>query len=496
MELQWNQTGCAYLRRDLRETENLEQLQEVRLPDGMPDVGRVLCAWGQPVLRSKEWRNDAVAVSGGVNAWVLYAPEDNAEPKCMEVWLPFQAKWNLPGSRREGVMRVSCCLRSVDARTLSSRKIMVRASVGVMMEAMEPDEQPVYREGELPEGVQLLQKTYPVMLPKEAGEKMFTLEEDILPPGDRPVKILCCQVYPEITEPGVIGGRAVFRGNCKVQTLYMTESGTIGRHIAQFPFAQYAELDRDYDKEAELTVMMAVSTLEPDITENGIHIKCGLIAQYIILDRQLLQVAEDAYSPWQEVKPMVENLELPMILDRPVQMLKAGGQMQVEGGRVVDVTFFPDQPTQFRDENGIQSQMGGYFQVLYRDSQGQLQCSTEHWSGEWSIPMEESGQAFIHINGIQPVQQGDGADSIYWETDVAMETMSVSGQPITMITGLQMGEKTELDPSRPSLILRRMGEDTLWNLAKRCGSTVEAIRKANQLTGEPATGQMLLIPVT
>ncbi len=43
----------------------------------------------------------------------------------------------------------------------------------------------------------------------------------------------------------------------------------------------------------------------------------------------------------------------------------------------------------------------------------------------------------------------------------------------------------EPDPARPSLILRRTGEGGLWELAKACGSTVEAIRSANGLEAEP-----------
>jgi LysM repeat protein len=41
-----------------------------------------------------------------------------------------------------------------------------------------------------------------------------------------------------------------------------------------------------------------------------------------------------------------------------------------------------------------------------------------------------------------------------------------------------------------------MDTDSLWELAKETGSTMDAIRKANGLTQEPRQGQMLLIPVT
>ena len=64
-----------------------------------------------------------------------------------------------------------------------------------------------------------------------------------------------------------------------------------------------------------------------------------------------------------------------------------------------------------------------------------------------------------------------------------------------MVTGLEMGELQQPDPNRPSLILRRSGGQSLWELAKAHGSTVDAIRGANRLEEEPDETQMLLIPV-
>ena len=59
-----------------------------------------------------------------------------------------------------------------------------------------------------------------------------------------------------------------------------------------------------------------------------------------------------------------------------------------------------------------------------------------------------------------------------------------------------LSAKRSKDPNRPSLILRRAGDQCLWDIAKAAGSTMEAIRKANGLSGEPAPEQMLLIPVS
>jgi hypothetical protein len=79
--------------------------------------------------------------------------------------------------------------------------------------------------------------------------------------------------------------------------------------------------------------------------------------------------------------------------------------------------------------------------------------------------------------------------------DGQITVTATAGQGISMVTGLTLGDRTEPDPGRPSLILRRSRGELLWDLAKASGSTVDAIRKANGLNNEPETGKMLLIPV-
>ena len=100
MELQFSGNMCRCLEAAVREIRSTELTQEVRLTDGMPDIGRVLASWGQPILRTKEWQNDQICVTGGIMVWILYAPEDSTQPRCVDAWIPFQLKWDLSNPRQ------------------------------------------------------------------------------------------------------------------------------------------------------------------------------------------------------------------------------------------------------------------------------------------------------------------------------------------------------------------------------------------------------------
>ena len=74
MGLAFEKRGSRVCEHELYTPVRKEETQEYKLPDGMPDIGRVIAAWGQVVLRGKEWRSRHIGISGGVMLWVLYAP--------------------------------------------------------------------------------------------------------------------------------------------------------------------------------------------------------------------------------------------------------------------------------------------------------------------------------------------------------------------------------------------------------------------------------------
>ena len=55
--------------------QSQEQTQQIRLADTMPDVKRIVSAWGQVIIRGKQWLGGSVQISGGVIVRVLYQGE-------------------------------------------------------------------------------------------------------------------------------------------------------------------------------------------------------------------------------------------------------------------------------------------------------------------------------------------------------------------------------------------------------------------------------------
>ena len=496
MELQFERKPCSYLHRRVWETREQEQTQEVRLPEGMPDIGNILGAWGQPLMRSKEWNSDNVTASGGVMAWVLYAPADGSAPKVVEVWLPVSLKWNVAGAGNMGSIRCNWLLKGVDGRVLSARKLMVRCNVSVQGEVLEPWEEELAVATQVPEDVQLLSNTYPARLMTEAGEKAFLLDDEVSfsAPEAAPAGLVSVTVMPEMTEQRVSGGKAVFRGNGNFRIVYQDDQGNVHCRCHQTAFSQLADLDRDYEKDAQLSTTLALSGLEPELVDGRLRLKCSVVAQYAVSDCVMLELTEDAYSPSRKLSAQVRQLQLPMVLDRCGDQLRFS--CGVDGtGQVVDVSLTAQQPVVRRAGELCELTCGGQVQVLFYDENGALQGRSGRWNAGWELPVSADAEVLAVVAEFPTPQVSVGVDQIQLNGEVMLEAQTLAHAPLSILTGLELGELHAPDPGRPSLILRRTGEGSLWELAKATGSTVAAIRSANDLEGEPWSDRILLIPV-
>ena len=496
MELPFEKRVSRFWQQKLYTPVMQEETQEYKLPEGMPDVGRIIAAWGQVVLRSKEWRSRHIGLSGGIMVWVLYAPEGGGEPRRIESWLPFSARVEHSHDGEEGVIRAECLLCSVDARSASSRKVMLRCNLGLMVQTLVPRAAELMEPGELPGDIEVLDRVYPMILTRETGEKSFLCEERLaLPQGSPPIsRMVYFRLSPRVTEQKVLASRAVFRGLGELHLLYQDEGEELHSMDLELPIAQYLDLEGDYEEEAEISNLLCVTSLEVEPDENGeLFVRCGLVSQYIINAPTVIRCLEDAYSPQRELELVKQEFELPAWLEEQVRQIELQERLTGEG-IPVDQIFFPEPCMVTRLPEGAEVGIGGCFQTLCKNEAGELVGKSQKASQTVSLMTACDTIPCTWLRGGAKARREGGG----WMVEQTMEgkLSSICTKPLQMVTGIRAGELRESDPERPSVIIRaKRGEETLWDIAKVCGSTVSAIQRLNKLEREPEDNRLLLIPV-
>lgn len=494
MELQFEKTALEHLRRVVSEVRNEEQTQELKLNDSMPDVGKVLGSWGQVLIRSKEWRSGGISVSGGVMAWVLYAPEDGSDPRSVETWIPFQLRWDLPEGVQDGQILLHALLGSMDARVLSARKLMLRASVSVLCQASVQELAQLFTPSQVPEDVQLLTGNYPICMAVEAGEKVFSLDEELSGPVVE--KIIRYQLQPELVDRKIVEDKVVFRGEGLLHLLYRDSEGRLNTWDARIPFSQYADLHREYGDDAAARVVCVITGLELEKEDDRLRLKADLSGQYEVYDRTMVQLVEDAYSLRRKVIPKLSTLEVPQVLDRCSRTVRMEHDLQLPLSQAVDTAMYVRCPGIFGRNEESELETQAQWQTVGYDVQGTVQGGSGRSENRERMACSVDGKidALLFPSGWPRAENTIEGTAV--QADLYMDVLVTASQGLDMVSGLELGELEAPDPNRPSLVLRRAGERQLWDLAKAAGSTVDAIRAANGLDGEPAPDRLLLIPIS
>lgn len=498
MELKFDKRVLTCLEPVLRDTRNDEETLEIRLPEGMPDVGKILASWGQPILRSKEWNPDRISFSGGMMVWVMYLPEQETAPRCLEGWIPYSMSWDLPPETGEGRLWIDLLTRFVDARAVSARKIMIRSGMSASVQAWTSGEHSLPVPPTEPKELELLKNKYPMRLIREAGEKAFSIGEKLTLPGSapKPDKLMCWMLSPVVTEKKIVANKLVLRGNGNLHILYMSEEGQL--HSWDFPlaFSQYAQLDGSYGPTGSGEVILCATALEAETDPDGaLEVKCAITAQYVISEQELVELAEDAYAPGRAVQLDRQKLSLPVILDSWEDTLEAeravSGQMDV----AVDTWTTLDRPRQRVQDGRIQLEFPGQLQLLSYGTEGIPTSGGGRFEGKMTVDAEESCHLLIQPGEIQEPQLLMSSDQVKANIRIPVRFTAMGTTELEAVCGAELEQKREAEQDGPSLIIRRVGKQGLWEIAKQTGSTVDAIRKANNLAEDPGMGQLLLIPV-
>lgn len=497
MELQFDKTIYKSLHKVVSQVLDQELTQEIRLPDSMPDIGRVLGSWGQIVLRSKEWFGNSIGISGGVMAWILYVPENGIQAMSFETWIPFQMKWDITETKRDGSICVLPLVKSLDSRTISARKFMLRANISVQCEAYEPTETTVYHNDQLPDDIQILKESYPLQIPVEAGEKSFQIDDELsLPTKLTDTEKLCYyDIRPQITETKILGDKLLFRGKANLHGTYFGESGIIQPLDQELTFSQYTQLDNEYGTNADALTCPVVTGIEIDITAERPMIKINLSAQYVIYDTKVLEITEDAYSISREVKPEIGTLCLLSKLDRIEKNVELSQKINTQTKEILDSVWYPTHAEKHQNGAVMEIVQSGVFQVLYLDMDGNMQGCSLPAKQTWELLSNpQNGVDVYSFSDPKPRVVGGGEEAAI-TVGMGIQAIVSSENGLQMVSTLEIGETKAADPTKPSFIVRKIGNNRIWDIAKQYGAKVSDIIPQNSIDDGTNDDRVILIPV-
>ncbi len=500
MELVFQENRLDFWNRALCCTVTQEQTAELIVPDRLPDAQRVLDVAGTVVVRAEECGASSASVSGAVAVSLVYADEEGKACR-LQGQVPFSVRRELTDEAAERVMQVRCALGAVDARLLNSRKLLVRANVCCEFSVFTRCEQTNYDLPAPTENLQLLRRTFPMRMPLAMGEKSFTLNEElILPAGKESIaELLKWECQTRVSEQKCVGARLVFKGEIVAHALYADADGKLQCCDFSVPFSQYADLGRECDEaQAHTQLTLTAIELEADgqLECRRLLLSAGVFAQCRAQGEQSVELIEDAYCLDADLTPRFASWQMCATLDEPTLRETALFSGDFGAQSIIDARVYADCAQLRREGQNLFAQLPLSCNVLYLDLQGALRGATLRSEVTVQTALSENGECRIARLSFGEVYSTVGAQETELRCAVEVTLECSAGQTLCALCGAEISEQPPA-PRRPSVLLRRTGgQEELWQIAKSCRSSVEAIRAANGLTGETAPSDtMLLIPM-
>ena len=498
MELTLNQTvqNCY----DIAFTQTLrkDEAADSVIPDSMPDVGEILSATGNILIRSKDVGEGRVRLEANVPVKVSYIPEEGEGYYAIEVNIPFYLSIEDEKISANSLCAADMKLLSLEAKLLNPRKINVRAEVLFSVVCYEPERQIYFGKPlQNTEGIYFLEQAAQTSHICAVSEKTFVITDEFSLPASISLAdpVLSQKVQLQVDEIKNIGSKLVVKGNAKSSLLYCAEDGNPSSLEFTTVFSQIMDVDA-LPEEAFAAVNLLSSGIYYDLSGgNGQTgtMELHIVAQAVIRSSSEMKYLSDAYSNQYFIKVTTDvhpsqKILRPIVLKQTVkEQIPSISQVSelIQGSYVFGSAEFEAGTV------SIPLDIWAYCQ----DSNGKLFMVARRIPIQFVLELPENqGLEITKING-QEFYLAPSTSGLELRLTVELNAILWSSETITYITGIAFDDNETMDlSSKPTLVIMKAGsQDDLWRIAKENVSTLEAIEQANGLEKLTTPWEKLLL---
>lgn len=480
-----------------RGTSVYEAAEEVVVPDAMEDVGTILDASGILTMQSKETLQDCVQLSASLAVTVVFVPEGGGGLCSLEIKLPADIRQEAPSADVDCRTVSGVRVRTIEARVINSRKILVRAELAADTACFRRESLRVAGGMESEDGsVHLQRETAEAVLVSEVREKTFAITDEYAFPagiGSDP-RILSRRADIVTEEVKLVEGKGLFRGRIRSELLfYDRENGRCAAGRYETEFSQIMEMEADSENAFPEAVLFLTGAYY-DMPEFGgggrLQAEFHIGAQCVCRERRRIGYIADLYSNRTELVPEKKTLSFVGAAEPLVMRQTVADRIEFSGNPMGLIQATAGIGPLSREDGAIRTIVT--VRAIYEEAEGGFAASQGRLSAEFTLPDTlEAGTslqgAAVTVTDIYCVP-GTGDVRVSLRLDAATE----SEVQISCVSDVREDEEAWAGREKsPSAVLLRIPQgDDLWTVAKKHHSSVEDILRVN---GNRTDG-FLLIP--
>lgn len=515
VELIRKQIGLNEMTR--KETVQVVKERDIIVPDGKPDMQRVLYLDGEINIDQIDVQDDRVVYKGQLDTTILYVPENNSrEIYTMKGSIPLEDFVILDGVNSNERVAFNYNIEHMHWNILNERKLNVKSIIGVCVEATKPKEMELVTEVRGEGAIQTNTGTLSVIKPSQSGtEKLVVKDELTIPQGKGSIcEVLKMNTCIKEEQVKRTDSEILYNGIVELSTMYKSQDPDMPIEIVKhrIPFAGSTDVPKPSEEaywNCDLSVKPIYMQVCPDFDgeDRVIEVECIVEAKYNTFDEHNETIVDDVYFPGKKVKMTNSSEDYMTLASKGMAKTSKKDVVTLENGAPMMDQIFSVSLRPIIDEkqiNGDKLTINGMLEakIVYvnPDSVNMIQTAVEMIPFSQEMTLEGLNKdSYVEVK----VQPKDVEVGVYNKNDMMIEYVldymvnvynKGKVQTINQVDVEDM-DKEELN-SYPSITVYIVKKgDTLWSLAKRFNTTVQDIVEINDLEEHAPIniGQKLII---
>ena len=475
------------------------------VPDSKPDILNTICTSGVVCVYKKEVLDEKVRIDGNVNTYIMYLADDTQDKvRGINTSLDFSETMSVPNSKEgmESVIQVK--LKSIECKVINGRKVGMKATLEVDIKIYAREEVEIVNNLQNAEGIQMLKEDLRVNSLVGMGEnKIYTKDNISIDNIDNLAEILKTDVSIVDKDVKISYNKILAKAEARVKIMYLTEDNRINSIDTKIPIVGFIDIpnvteenicDLDYEIKN-----MVIKPNAPD--QHSIYLELEMSVSAIVYEEKQINLIQDLYSPCENLEFNKKKITTITNKQTRKEIRQIREKIEIEGidnKNIIDVDVCPVMEKQENSSSRIIYTGNLEINFVLSNQDLQMEVRNAKIPFEYTIDgledaeninsrleMEVANQDFI-------VQEGGIITS---NVDLVMNNDMYKSTNMNIMNEIQTNGEREAEDYSLILYIVKKG-DTLWQIAKKYGSTIDDIVRTNGIEDADRIniGQKLFIP--
>ena len=506
MDIKFEKNNLCVNRIVAQKTEKFMIEGDEIVPDIKPDILSVVSTNGNVCIYKKEVSDGKVKIEGAINAYVVYVADDEkSNIRAISTTLSFSKNIEMKELTSEMIVDEKSILQSLDCKILNGRKISLKAVIDISTVAYLKENVEYIKNLEDACDIETLSKELELnSLVGTGTTRVYAKDTLQIESTDNLADIMKAEISIENIENKVSYNKILSKADGVFKIMYLTDDGRIEMSKSIIPLIGFIDMqDVSDDDTCDISYELKNLVVKPNnVQEHSIYIEAEYELLGFVYKKQSISIIEDLYGRTKTFNYTQKSVSVMATKELVKDKYIMKKQEKIDGlanNKMYDVEVKPMILNSNIENGKINYQGNMILTCIYAQNESSSIGVKEIIEPfEFAVNSEQI-KSKASIQTTIAILQKDIIITANDTVDIKLEmefNLNICVEDTVKIIE-NINEEENSNVKRFSIVIYyTKAGDTLWNIAKKFGSTVEEIAKINNIeeNSRIMQGNQLFIP--